>query len=106
MVKAVKKALKDVLAWLDKALTSVDPSRRVGLRRRYVLLSRNVWSFKKDLSAWNLLGRHLLPMRNLLFVETIGIRHLPDVIALPVHGHSPLDTVRRVLLAQRYHKIR
>jgi len=99
--KAVKKALKDVLAWLDEALTGVDPFRRVGLRRRHMLLSRNVWSFKKDLSAWNLVGRgHLLPMRNSLFVDAIGIRHLPDVIALPVHVHAPLDTDTHVFFAQ------
>jgi len=84
-------------------------------------LRRNVWSLKKDFAPWNLLGRgYLLSMRNLLFVDPIRIGHLPDVIALPVHVRSPLDTetfssavtlvssiatVRRVFLAQIYHRI-
>jgi len=41
----------------------------------------------------------------LLFVDPLGIRHLPDIIALPVHVYAPLDTVSRVFLAQVYHRI-
>ena len=91
--KAVKKALKEVLTWPDEALASVNPFGRVGLCCRHRMQSRNVWSLKKYLAPRDLLGRgYLLSARNLLFVDTVGIRHLPDVISSPVHVHSPLDT--------------
>ena len=89
MKKVVNKALKWILTWPYKALASVYPLSGVRLCCGHMLLSRNVRPLKKDLSPWNLLGRgYFLSMRNLLFVDTIWIRHMPDVVTLPVHARS------------------
>jgi len=101
--KAVQKALKEVLTWPDKALAIVDPFGRVGLCCRHRVQSRNVWSLKKYLAPRDLLGKgYLLSVGNLLFVDTIGIRYLPDAIALPVHVRSPLDTEKCSSAALQY----